>query len=93
MNNLIGIAGVFVLTFSLIALYHIMSAVGRHSKRPNGAHIGPLENSNQQHPASHEERRTPDRDDSWLRWNGEIETSSSQSSVGRGEDIRRSPRR
>jgi hypothetical protein len=92
MNNLIGIAGVFVLTFSLIALYHLLGAFGRHSTQ-HGAQNRPLKNRNQQHRATHEELRTPDRDDSWLRWNGEIETPSSSSDVGRGEDIRRSPQR
>ena len=90
MNNLIGVAGVFVLTFSLIGLYHIMSAFGRHRTR-HGAQIKPLET--QKRHASHDERRTPDRDDSWLRWNGEFGTPSGQSDVGRGENIRRFPQR
>ena len=34
-NDVIGIAGVFLLTFCLIALYHFMSAFGRHHKRRN----------------------------------------------------------
>jgi len=91
MNNLIGVAGVFVLTFSLIALYHFMGAFGRHSKR-HGAQITPLENPNEQLRTSHEQRRTPDKDDHWLR-NGERETPSGQSDAGRSEDIRRSPQR
>ena len=93
MNNLIGIAGVFVLTFSLIGLYHIMSAFGRHSKRPNDAHIRPLENPNEQRRTSHDQSYTPESDGSWPRWNGDFETPSVQPDIDRGEDIRRSPLR
>lgn len=92
MNNLLGIAGVFVLTLSLIALYHLIGAFGRHGKR-RGTQNRPLENPDGHRRASHDERRTPDNDDSWLRWNGELETPSGQSDVGCGEDIRRSPQR
>jgi hypothetical protein len=32
-NQIIGISGVFFLTFCLIALYHIISALGRYGRR------------------------------------------------------------
>ena len=78
MNNLIGIAGVFVLTFSLIALYHHIGAFACRSKR-HPAKIRQLENSDKPRRTSPEQRPTSERDDSWLLWNRHLETYSGQS--------------
>ena len=81
MNNLIGIAGVFVLTFSLIGLYHCISAFGRHGKR-DAAHLRAIKNPDEHSRASHhDERRRTDTDYSWLLWNSELETDSDQSDI------------
>ena len=85
MNNLIGIAGVFILTFSLIGLYHCISAFGRHGRR-HAAHIRPIKNPDEHSRASHDERRRPDSDDSWLLWNSELKTDSGQSDVDHGDE-------
>ena len=90
MNNLIGIAGVFILTFSMIGLYHFISVLGRHSKRP-AAHIRPLKNPDEHRRASHDERRRPDSDDSWLLWNSKLKTDSGQSDLATTRRKRRSP--
>jgi hypothetical protein len=64
-DQLIGIAGVFVLTFCLIALYHLIGRIGHHRKR-HGAQIERAKEPEQGRRPGHEPRGTSDKDAAWL---------------------------
>lgn len=70
-NELIGIAGVFVLTFCLIALYHLIGAFGRHSKR-YGAHIKQVSERDQDRRPTHDLDKPSGKDDALLLWSPEL---------------------
>ena len=65
-NELIGIAGVFVLTFCLIAVYHFIGTLGRHSKRYK-TQTKRAKDTEQDDP-----RKTSAKDDDWLLWSPEL---------------------
>ena len=52
-NEVIGIAGVFLLTFCLIALYQLIGALGRHGKR-YGAHSKQVNEHDQDRRQTHQ---------------------------------------
>lgn len=62
-NQLIGIVGVFVLTFCLIALYHLIGRIGRHRKR-HAAQIGRVRIPGPDRRPRHHARSG--KDDAWL---------------------------
>lgn len=71
-NQIIGICGVFVLTFCLIVLYHLIGKIGRHSKR-YGAQIKRAKQPEQDQRPEHDPRRTSGKDDAWLFWSPELD--------------------
>ena len=81
MNNLIGIAGVFVLTFFLIALYHLMSAFGRHRKRYDAQTKRPKDPEHDRQP-DHNPRRTSGKNDDWLLWSPQLNEPAGPSKPG-----------
>lgn len=70
-NQLVGISGVFVLTFCLIALYHLIGKIGRHSMR-YGAQLSRANEPEQDRAQDHDPRRTSGKDDAWLFWSPEL---------------------
>jgi hypothetical protein len=66
-NELIGVAGVFVLTFCLIALYHLIGRIGRHRKR-HGAQIELAKEPGLGWRPGHEPLGTSGKDEAWLLW-------------------------
>lgn len=82
-NQIIGIIGVFVLTFFLIALYHLIGKIGAHSKR----YIAPAKQLNKWP----QDRRTVDlkksssKDNAWLLWTSDREDRASPSKSNLGE--------
>lgn len=80
-NELIGIVLVFVLTFCLIALYHLIGKIGRHGKR-HGAQIKRAKQPEQDGRPDHEPRRTPGKDDAWLFWSPELDERAGPSKPG-----------
>jgi hypothetical protein len=70
-NEIIGIAGVFALTFCLIALYHLMSKFGRHSKRYR-AHIKRVSERDQDRQPTRDVNKPSGKDDAWLLWSPEL---------------------
>ncbi len=83
-NEMIGIAGVFLLTFCLIALYHLMAVFGRHRKRYD-AQTKRGNKPNQNHRPDQGSRRSSDRDDAWLLWSPEL-AQSGEVRKGRRQD-------
>ncbi|MFY9607312.1 MAG: hypothetical protein WAU45_01695 [Blastocatellia bacterium] len=79
-NELIGIVGVFVLTFCLIALYHLIGKLGRHRKR-YGAQIKRAKQPEDRRP-DHDPRRTFGKDDAWLLWSQELDERAGPSKPG-----------
>ncbi|HWN98603.1 MAG TPA: hypothetical protein VNS63_04970 [Blastocatellia bacterium] len=82
-NQVIGIAGVFVLTFCLIALYHLIGKIGPRGKRYNA----PTKQVNRR-----PQDRRPDhlpkssgKDDAWLLWSPELDEPADPSKPGLGE--------
>ena len=82
-NQIIGITGVFVVTFCLIALYHLIGKIGAHGKRYNT-------------PTKHFNKRPRDRwpddskkssgkDDAWLLWSPEHDDRAGPSRSSLGE--------
>ncbi|MEK6285723.1 MAG: hypothetical protein AABO57_08275 [Acidobacteriota bacterium] len=80
-NELIGIAGVFVLTLCLIALYHLMGKFGRHGKRYD-ARIKRAKQPEQDQRPDHDPRTTSGKDDAWLLWNPELDERDGPSKAG-----------
>ena len=70
-NELIGIAGIFGLTFCLIALYHVMGKIGRHSKR-YGAHVKQVSERDQDRRPTHDLNKPSGKDDARLLWSPEL---------------------
>lgn len=66
-DELIGLMGVFVLTFCLIALYHMLGKIGRHRKR-YGAQIKREKQPDEDQRPDHIPRTTSGKDDAWLLW-------------------------
>ena len=63
-NDLIGIAGVFILTFLLLLVYHLMSKLGRPRKRYGvQSEHGKNDSDRGRHRDLHGSSR---RDDNWL---------------------------
>lgn len=78
-NDLIGIAGVFILTFLLLLVYHLMSKLGRPDKRYGvQSERGKDESDRGSHRDLHRSSR---RNDNWL-----------LSSQGRHSDAGAAPR-
>ncbi|MEO8009459.1 MAG: hypothetical protein ABI728_13205 [Betaproteobacteria bacterium] len=71
-NELIGIIGVFVLTFCLIALYHLIGEFGRHSKR-FGAQTRRDTDPERDRQRNHDPHRASGKDDAWILWNPELD--------------------
>lgn len=82
-NDVIGIAGVFGLTFCLIALYHFMSKIGRHNKR-HGAHRKQFNERDQDRRPTHNLNKPPGKDDAWLLWSPDLDARRGQSDIGYG---------
>jgi hypothetical protein len=70
-NELIGIVLVFVLTFCLIALYHLLGKIG-HGNR-YGAQIKRAKQPEQDRRPGHDSRGTSVKDDDWLLWSPELD--------------------
>jgi hypothetical protein len=85
-NELIGIAGVFVLTFCLIALYHVMGKFGGHGKRYSAqidrAKQPEQDRLEQDRRPDHDPRKTSVRDDAWLFWSPELDERAGPSKLG-----------
>ena len=64
-NELIGVVGVFILTFCLIALYHLMSKIGSH-RRPHGAQIKRAPEQGLDRRLDHQPPGMSGKDDAWL---------------------------
>jgi hypothetical protein len=80
-NELIGIAFVFVLTFCLIALYHLIGKIGRHSKR-YGAQIKRAKEPEEHRRPDHDPRKTSGKDDASLLWSPELDERAGPSRPG-----------
>jgi hypothetical protein len=80
-NELIGIAGVFVLTFCLIALYHLMGKFGGHGKRYD-AQTKRAKDPEQDRRPDHDPPRTSGKDDAWLLWSPELDERAGPSKPG-----------
>jgi hypothetical protein len=80
-NQIIGIVGVFVLTFCLIALYHLIGRFGRHGKRYR-AQIKRAKEPEQDRRPDHDPRRTSGKDDAWLLWSPELGERAGPSNPG-----------
>jgi len=80
-NELIGITFVFVLTFCLIALYHLIGKIGRPSKR-YGARIKPAKEPEKDRRPDHDPRKTTGKDDAWLLWSPELDERAGPSKPG-----------
>lgn len=80
-NELIGIIGVFVLTFCLIALYHLIGKLGRHSKRYD-AQTKRAKDPEQDWRPEHDPRRTSGKDDAWLLWSPELDERAGPLKLG-----------
>jgi hypothetical protein len=81
-NEIIGITGVFVLTFCLIALYHLMSNVRRHSKRYD-ARTKQINKRNQDW-RTDDLQKSSGQDDAWLLWSPELDERAGPSNPGLG---------
>lgn len=79
-NQIIGIVGVFVLTFCLIALYHLIGKFGRHSTR-YGAQIERANNLEEDRRPEHDRQRSSGKDDAWLLWSPELDERVGQSKL------------
>jgi len=65
-DQIVGVAGVFVLTFCLIALYHVISTLGRHSRR-YGAQTKQVDGRDQDR-RPNDLKKPSGKDDAWLLW-------------------------
>ena len=83
-NELIGIVGVFVLTFCLIALYHLIGVFGRHRKTYH-AQTKQITERDQDRRPDHDLRRVSGRDDSWLLWGSELDARAAPQRRGSGD--------
>jgi len=83
-NELIGMSGVFILTFCLIALYHLIGAFGRY-RRTYGAHTKRIRKPAQDRSLDHEPRRVAGKDDSWLLWSPELDARAGPQRPGFGD--------
>ena len=81
-NEIIGITGVFALTFCLIALYHLMSKFGRHGKRYD-ARTKQINERDQDRRPTHDLNRP--KDDAWLLWSPGLDEPADPSKPGFGE--------
>ncbi len=91
-NEFIGIAGVFVLTLCLIALYHLLSAIGHHSKT-YGAQSKQIKQTDRYRTLDDYQYGVSKKDDSWLLWCAEADAQAGIRSPrfgGRVETKRRS---
>jgi hypothetical protein len=77
-NEIIGITGVFVLTFFLILLYHLMSKIG-HGRRRHGAQTKQVNGRDQDRRPENETNKSSDRDDAWLLWDPQPDGQADQS--------------
>jgi hypothetical protein len=82
-NEMIGIAGVFLLTFCLIALYHFIGLFSRHRKRYD-AQIKQAKEPNQDR-GPDDPLRSSGKDDAWLLWSPELGTQSGDVRKGLAE--------
>ena len=80
-NELIGIVGVFVLTFCFIALYHLMGKFGRHSTRYD-AQTKRAKDPEQDRRLEHDPHGASGKDDAWLSWNPELDERAGPSKPG-----------
>ena len=83
-NEVIGITGVFVLTFCLIALYHFIGVFGRY-RRTRGAHIKKIRKPDQDRRPDHDPRTVSVKDDSWLLWSPELDPRADPPKPGLGD--------
>ena len=79
-NQIIGISGVFVLTFCLIALYHVIGKIGAHGKRYNT----PTKHFNKlpQDRWPDDSKKSSGKDDASLLWSPELEEPAGPSKPG-----------
>lgn len=84
-DELIGISGVFVFTFCLIALYHFIGVFGRH-KKARGVSFRQIQikEARQHRPLSHGLNRSLGKDDAWLMWNPELDAHNGPPNPGFG---------
>ena len=76
-NQIVGVAGVFVLTFCLIALYHLIGALGRHSKRYSAQ--TKQVNGRDQDRRPNDLKKSSGEDDAWLLWDPPPDGQADQS--------------
>ncbi|HYV07113.1 MAG TPA: hypothetical protein VFB82_21125 [Blastocatellia bacterium] len=77
-DQLIGICGVFLLTFCLIALYHLIGKLGRHDRR-YGAQRRRAKEPEQDSRLDHHQGVISGKDDEWLSWGSGPDTRTVQS--------------
>lgn len=82
-NQIIGITGVFVLTFCLIALYHLIGKIGAHGKR----YDTPIKHFNKRHQdrSPDDSKKSSSKDDAWLLWSPDLEKRAGPSKPNFGE--------
>jgi hypothetical protein len=68
-NQIIGITGVFVLTFCLIALYHLIGKIDSHGKRYTSS-TKHFKRRPQDH-RPNDFKKSSGKDDAWLLWSPE----------------------
>ena len=79
-NDLIGLAGVFVLTIFLLLLYHLMSSIGRHTERSN-TQTKPPNNPDRHRRENFDLHKDSADDDAWLLWSPELDQAGSANRV------------
>jgi len=82
-NQIIGITGVFVVTFCLIALYHLIGKIGAHGKRYNT----PTKHFNKrpQDRWPDDSKKSSGKDDAWLLRSPDLEKRAGPSKSNFGE--------
>lgn len=87
-NQIIGIAAVFLLTFCLIALYHLIGKIGPRRKRYNLLKEKANEGVQNQ---PHDSKKSSGKDDAWLLWSPDLEERADAPKPGLGERRRNHP--
>ena len=80
-NEIIGVTGVFVLTFCLIALYQLMSKFGHHRKQYDLR--TKQVNKRDQDRRPDDLTKSSDKDDAWLLWDPQPDGQADQSRPSR----------
>jgi hypothetical protein len=82
-NQIIGITGVFVLTFCLIALYNLIGKIGPRGKRYNAPTNQLSRRAQDRRPD--DLKKSPGKDDAWLLWSPDLEERDDASKSSFGE--------